>query len=57
MILQPTIEILNESFVFSSSYKVQNQHSETIKLENRSIENLINETYQDLLVKLLENIL
>ena len=50
-------QILNESFVFSSSYKVQNQHSETIKLENRSIENLINETYQDLLVKLSENIL
>jgi len=30
-------QILNESFVFSTSYKVQNQHSETIKLENRSI--------------------
>ena len=50
-------QILNESFVFSSSYKVQNQHSETIKLENRSIENLINETYQNLLIKLSENIL
>ena len=50
-------QILNESFVFSSSYKVQNQHSETIKLENRSIENLINKTNQDLLIKLSENIL
>ena len=50
-------QILNESFVFSSSYKVQDQHSETIRLQNRSIENLINETYQDLLVKLSENIL
>ena len=49
-------QILSESFVFSSSYKVQNQHSETIKLENRSIENLINKTYQDLLIKLSENI-
>ena len=50
-------EILNENFVFSSSYKVQDQHSETINLENRSIENLINETYQDLLIKFSENIL
>ena len=50
-------EILNESLVFSSSYKVQDQHSETIKLENRSVESLINETYQDLLIKLSENIL
>ena len=50
-------QILNESFVFSSSYKVQNQQSETIKLENRSIENLINKTYEDLLIKLSENIL
>ena len=41
----------------SSSYKVQDQHSETIKLENRTIENLINKTYQDLLIKLSENIL
>ena len=49
-------QILNESFVFSSSYKVQDQQSETIKLENRSIENLINKTYQDLLIKLTENI-
>ena len=50
-------QILNENFIFSSSYKVQTQHSETIRLENRSIENLINETYQNLLIKLSENIL
>ena len=50
-------QILNESFVFSSSYKVQDQHFETIRLQNRSIENLINETYQNLLIKLSENIL
>ena len=49
-------QILNETFDFSTSYKVQDQHSETIKLENRSIENLINETYQNLLIKLSENI-
>jgi len=49
-------QILNESFASSSSYKVQDQYSETIKLENRAIENLINKTYQDLLIKLSENI-
>ena len=49
-------QILNENFTSSSSYKVQDQYSETIKLENRAIENLINKTYQDLLIKLSENI-
>ena len=49
-------QILNENFASSSSYKVQDQYSETIKLENRVIENLINKTYQDLLIKLSENI-
>tara|TARA_B100001750_G_C15068473_1_gene379911 strand:+ start:37 stop:525 length:489 start_codon:yes stop_codon:yes gene_type:complete len=50
-------QILNETFVLTSSFKVQSQHSETIKLENRSIENLVNETYENLLIKLSENIL
>ena len=49
-------QILNENFAYSSSYKVQDQYSETIKLENRAIQNLINRTYQDLLIKLSENI-
>tara|TARA_Y100000590_G_scaffold469669_1_gene659008 strand:- start:1706 stop:2191 length:486 start_codon:yes stop_codon:yes gene_type:complete len=49
-------QILNETFVFSSTYTVQDQYSETIKLENKSLENLINETYEDLLIKLIENI-
>ena len=49
-------QILNESFTFSSSYKVQDQYSETIKLENMSIENLVNKIYQELLIKLSENI-
>ena len=48
--------ILNHNFIMSSSYKVQDQHSETLKLENKSLENLINKTYQDLLIKLSENI-
>ena len=27
-------------------------HSETIKLENKNIENLVNKTYQDVLIKI-----
>ena len=50
-------EILIHNFNSFSSYKVQDQYSETIKSENRSTENLINKTYQDLLIKLSENIL
>ena len=42
--------ILNQKFISSSSYTVQDQHSETIKLENKNIENLLNKTYQDLLI-------
>ena len=48
--------ILNQAFVSSLSYKVQSQYSETIKLENSSIEDLIDKTYKDLLVKLTQNI-
>ena len=50
-------QIFIETFDFASSYKVQSQHSETIKLENKSIEDLINKTYQDLVIKLSNNIL
>ena len=49
--------LLDKNFISSSSYKVQDQYSETIKLENKVIENLINKTYQELLIKLSENIL
>ena len=50
-------EILNDTFSFSSTYKVQDRFSETIKLENQTIENLIEKTYQSLLIKLSENLL
>jgi len=50
-------EILNENFSFSSVYKAQDQYSETIKLENQTTQNLINNTYQDLLIKLSANLL
>tara|TARA_B100001765_G_scaffold206828_1_gene164414 strand:+ start:402 stop:896 length:495 start_codon:yes stop_codon:yes gene_type:complete len=49
-------EILTQNSISFSSYKVQNEYSETVKLENKIIENLVNKTYQDLLIKLSENI-
>ena len=50
-------KILNQNFSYSSVYKVQDQYSETIKLENKTIENLINKIYQNLLIRLSESIL
>ena len=49
-------EILSQTFSYSSTYKVQDQYSETIKLENKSIEDLINKTYQNLLIKMTKTI-
>jgi hypothetical protein len=49
--------ILNRNFSYSSIYKVQDQYSETIKLENKTTEDLINKTYQNLLIRLSESIL
>ena len=49
-------KILNEIFISSITYKVQSQYSDTVNLENTSIENLINKIYQELLIKLSENI-
>ena len=49
-------EILTHTFSFSSTYKIQDQFSETIRLENQMTENLIDKTYQDLLIKLSEHI-
>jgi len=50
-------EILNETFSYSLTYKTQDEFFETKKLENQSIENLINSTYQDLMIKLTESFL
>ena len=49
--------ILNETFSYSLTYKTQDEVFETKKLENQTIENLINTTYQDLLIKLSEKLL
>ena len=48
-------QILSQNFSSSSSYKVQDQYSETVKLEKTTTENLVNKTYQDLLIKISEN--
>ena len=50
-------EILNETFTYSSTYKTQDELFETKKIENQTIENLINTIYEDLLIKLSEKIL
>ena len=47
-------KILNEIFVSSTSYKTQNEYSETIKLENQSKQTLTNAAYQKLLIKLFQ---
>ena len=45
-------KLIDQIFTSSTSYKAQNQYSDTINLENKSIENLIDGTYQELLIKL-----
>ena len=49
-------EILIHNFNSFSSYKVQDQYSETIKLENKSIEDLLNKIYEEFLIKLSEKL-
>ena len=46
--------ITNNNFNYSTSYKIQDKYFDTIKLENKSIENLISRTHQDLLIKISE---
>ena len=49
-------KLLNQTFTSSSKYKVQDQYSETVNLENQITEDLINNIYQDLLVNLSTNL-
>ena len=49
-------KILNQIFISSLIYKVQNNYSDTVNLENQTIENLLNKTYQELVIKLAQNI-
>ena len=50
-------EILRQTFSDSSTFKVQDQYSETIKLETKSTENIVDTMFQDLLIKMSEKIL
>ena len=49
-------KILNQIFVSSLTYKVQDKYSDTVDLENRSIEDLLNKTYQELVIRLTQNL-
>ena len=49
--------ILDQVFISSLTYKVQNKYSDTVNLENRSIDNLVDKTYQELIIRLAENII
>ena len=48
--------ILNKTYTNSLSYKIQDQYSETINAKNKAIDNLINQTYQEFLITLIQNI-
>ena len=48
--------LINQTFISSLNYKVQDQYSETLNLENQTNQNLINKIYQELLIKLSEKI-
>ena len=45
-------QILSHNFNYSSSYKAQDQFSDSLRFENKTIENLLDKTYQDLLIEM-----
>ena len=49
-------DLLNKKYTSFSSYKVQDQYSETIKLESKAAEDLLNKIYQDLIIDLSEKL-
>ena len=48
--------ILNFRHLAAESYKVQDQYSETIKSEKKTLDNLVNNTYENLLIKISESL-
>ena len=48
--------ILNKNISNSTNYRVQDQYSQSMIKENKAIEDLINQTYQEVLVILIQNI-
>jgi len=49
--------LLNKTFINSQVYKVQDQYSDTVALENITIETLIEQTYEALLIQISEIVL
>ena len=49
-------KILNQTYTSSLNYKVQDQYSDTVKLENKSIDDLLNKIFGELLIQLSQNI-
>lgn len=49
-------QIFKQSFVNSTTYEVQNEISETIKLENQSLNDLMDKSYKDILIRLIEGL-
>ena len=45
-------QILSHYFNYSSSYKTQDQFSDSLRYENKTIENLLDKTYRDLLIEM-----
>ena len=45
-------QILSHKFNYSSSYKTQDQFSDSLRVENKTIEDLLDKTYQDLLIEM-----
>ena len=48
-------KILNAIYTSSISYKKQNNYSDTVNAEKKAINNLIDKTYQELLIQLTQN--
>ena len=53
---QTNSKILNQTFTSSIIYKMQDQYSDSVKLENKSVNDLIEKTYQEIIVRISENI-
>ena len=47
-------QVSNHNFNYSSSYNIQDQFSDSLRLENKTIENLLDKIYQDLLIRVSE---
>ena len=45
-------QVSNHNFNYSSSYNIQDQFSDSLRLENKTIENILDKTYQDLLIEM-----